>query len=205
MPEATVGEILLNTLRSSQPPHTENTYDEVLREISARVAAQGSVGKADIAAIVVWKRSNASSPWSRKLMEMPDAEVRNVTAKAYSLANDESMSIPAAGGQARQELRRIPGLGGKGAIASAVLLAASPSRMAVWDRRASTSLAAIGMVPKSGRDHYKRYLEIAVKLTDSMQDACGSSRTVIPREVDLALFHAAKNPAILDQLRRAAG
>ncbi|WP_281872859.1 hypothetical protein [Brachybacterium paraconglomeratum] len=87
MPDATIGKILLETLRTSQPPHTETAYDEVLREVSSRIANQGSIGKADIGALVVWKRSTATAPWSKKLMNMRDSEVRAVTAGAYELAN----------------------------------------------------------------------------------------------------------------------
>lgn len=203
MPEATIGKILLETLQTSQPPHTETAYDEVLREVSSRVANQGSIGKADIGALVVWKRSTATAPWSKKLMNMPDSEVRAVTAGAYEIANDPSKSIPEAGGEARQLLRRVPGLGGGGAIASAVLLAMSPTRMAVWDRWANKSLKAIGRKPKGLRHRYKNYLEIVVDLVDAMQEST-DSHTVIPREVDLALFHAGQNAEVLDQLRRAA-
>lgn len=203
MREATIGEILLETLQTSQPPHTETAYDEVLREVSARVADQGSIGKADIGALVVWKRSNATSPWSRNLMNTPESEVRAVTGRAYTLVNDPSKSIPEAGDGARQLLREIPGLGGGGAIASAVLLAMSPTRMAVWDRRVNKSLKAIDMKPKGRRHHYNSYLEIVVDLVDAMQEAADDGHTVIPREVDLALFHAATQPRVLDQLRRA--
>lgn len=108
MPEASIGEILLDTLQTSQPPHTETTYDEVLREVSARVADQGSIGKTDIGALVAWKRSTATAPWSKKLMNTPDSEVRAVTAGAYALANDLAKSIPEAGGEARRLLRSTP-------------------------------------------------------------------------------------------------
>lgn len=203
MPGATIGEILLETLQTSQPPHTGTAYDEVLREVSARAADQGSIGKADIGALVVWKRSNATSPWSKNLMNTPDAEVRAVTGRAYSLVNDGTRSIPEAGGEARQLLRHVQGLDGGGAIASAVLLAMSPTRMAVWDRRVNKSLKAIDRKPKGRRHHYRSYLEIIVELVGMMQEATDDSHTVTPREVDLALFHAAGKAEVLDQLRRA--
>ena len=204
MRETSIGEILLDTLQTSQPLHTETAYDEVLREVSSRVGDHGSIGKADIGALVVWKRSTATASWSKKLMNMPDSEVRAVTAKAFALANDQSRSIPEAGGEARQLLRKVPGLGSGGAIASAVLLAMSPTRMAVWDRRVNNSLKALGRKPKGHRHHYKNYLEIVVDLADEMQEATDGSHTVIPREVDLALFHASGQPEILNRLRQAA-
>lgn len=204
MPEASIGKILLETLQASQHPHTETTYDEVLREISSRIADQGSIGKADIGALVVWKRSTATAPWSRNLMNTPDSEIRQVTARTYALANDLSKSIPEAGGEAHQLLRCIPGLGGGGAIASAVLLAMSPTRMAVWDRRVNQSLKAIDMSPTGLRHRYRNYLETVVELADAMQLAASDNRAVIPREVDLALYHAAGKPEVLDRLRQTA-
>lgn len=203
MPEASIGEILLDTLQTSQTQHTETAYDEVLREVSSRVADQRSIGKADIGALVVWKRSTATAPWSKNLMNTPDSKVRAVTAKAYTLVNDTSKSIPDAGDEARQLLRGVQGLGSGGAIASAVLLAMGPTRMAVWDRRVGKSLKAIGRKPKGRRHHYKNYLEIVLDLVKAMQEATDDGHTVIPREVDLALYHAAGKPEVLDRLRRA--
>lgn len=137
-------------------------------------------------------------------MNMPEAKVRDVTARAYALANDSSKFIPEAGDEARQELRSIPGLGGGGAIASAVLLAMSPSRMAVWDLRVNKSLRALGREPKGHRHRYRNYLEVVVDLADAMQGATEDDHAVIPREVDLALYHAAGQQDVLDQLRSTA-
>lgn len=53
-------------------------------------------------------------------------------------------------------------------MASAVLLAMSPTRMAVWDRRVSTALKAIDRSPKSGPGHYARYLEVVLDLAESI-------------------------------------
>lgn len=50
MREPTVGEILRETVQASGSPDAENVYDEVLREVSARIDDQGSIGKADIGA-----------------------------------------------------------------------------------------------------------------------------------------------------------
>lgn len=60
-------------------------YDEVLHEISERASQCGSIGKADIGAIVFWKRLRADTPWVRKLMVIADHDVRQVTAKAATL------------------------------------------------------------------------------------------------------------------------
>lgn len=39
-------------------PETGSSYDEVMLEIQDRAAAAGSVGKADIGALLLWKRLN---------------------------------------------------------------------------------------------------------------------------------------------------
>lgn len=75
--------------------------------------------------------------------------------------------------------------------------------MAVWDRWANESLKAIKRTPEGPRHHYKNYLEIVVDLVDAMQKSTDSHK-VIPREVDLALFHAGQKAEVLEQLRRAA-
>lgn len=205
MREATVVEILREIMPTSERPGDETVYDEALREVSARVDDHGSMGKADIGALVVWKRISAQTRWAKQLMETPDKDVRTATARAYVLANDLSASVPDAGGAARSALFDVPGLGGTGAMASAVLLAMSPTRMAVWDRRVSTTLEAIGRRPKAGPGHYARYLEVAVDLAGALQEADDHQASVTPRQVDLVLYQAAGKPEVLKRLRHAAG
>ncbi|MCT1908320.1 hypothetical protein [Brachybacterium paraconglomeratum] len=201
MSQRTVGEILLATLSESQPPHELNPYDEVLREVSARAADSRSIGKADIGAVVVWKRSTATSPWSKKLMTMPDAEVRTVTGTAWSIVNDDSRQIPEAGAEALRMLASLPGLGGTGAIASAALLAMAPTRMAIWDRRVHTALSAMERSPGRRKGWYAKYLTTVLQLADEMQAARSGMDRVLPREVDLALYWAADRKDILKELK----
>jgi hypothetical protein len=56
-------------------------YDEVLVEVTARISTTGSIGKSDIGALLMWKRLRADTPWARRLMSTPEAEVRTVTAR----------------------------------------------------------------------------------------------------------------------------
>lgn len=203
-PQSSVGEILVDILHTSQPSHAESFYDEVLREVSARVADQGSIGKTDIGALVVWKRISARTKWAKQLMNMPEADVRAATERVFAHANDESVRIPVAAGAARSALFGVPGMGGTGAFASTVLLAMSPTRMAVWDKRVATTLTAMDRKPKSGRGHYARYLEVVIDLAEAMQEATDRSNKVLPREVDLALYHAAGTPEVLELLRQRA-
>lgn len=114
-----------------------------------------------------------------------DTEVRAVTGKAWALANDESLPGPDAGLAAFRELRKLPGLGGTGALASAVLVACAPDRMAVWDRRVSSTLQAMGRRPEFGTGFYGRYLE---ELDRLIQDELGGEdqRSWTRRDVELA-------------------
>lgn len=204
MTNAAVGALLREVWKSAQDDSDARVYDEVLEEIVQRASYEQSLGKADIGALVVWKRLNASTRWSRRLMLTPDVDVREATSRAWQLANDPTLAIPEAGGQARAALWSTPGMGGTGAIASAVLLALSPQRMAVWDSRAQSALSVIGRSPERGEGRYRRYLEIVLDLAEAMTDPNSPGKNILPRDVNLALFHAGGDQRLLDQLRQAA-
>ncbi|MFB6854833.1 hypothetical protein ACFCWV_20385 [Streptomyces sp. NPDC056341] len=53
---------------SDVSPH----YDEVFWEIAQRTERADSLGKSDIAALVVWKRLTAQTPWASQLMSLPE-------------------------------------------------------------------------------------------------------------------------------------
>lgn len=133
MAQETAGELLREVWKSLHQGPATRTYDEALDEVIGRASEQRSLGKADIGALVTWKRVNSSSRWVNNLMLTPDHVVRSTTGRAWDLANDESREIPDAGGTAREALFDLPGMSAnsQGAIASAVLLALSPSRLAV--------------------------------------------------------------------------
>lgn len=191
---------LVDIWRSFEATVDTDIYDEVLLEVSDRARLHRSIGKADIGALVVWKRLNASTRWARTLMSTPEAEVREATSVAWELANDLDVPIPQAGGAARRHLSSVPGLGGTGAIASAVLVALSPHRMAVWDKRVSAALRAIGRSPAPGNGRYERYLETVITLADELRVVGDLSRTPTPREIDLVLFRAGGDSALIERL-----
>src|SRR5205823_5328096 len=88
-----------------------STYDDVLREVSDRIAASGSIGKLDIGALVVWKRLRADTPWASALMAKSERDVRSVTAVAVSAVRDHELSTAEAAGQGRDALLKLPGFG----------------------------------------------------------------------------------------------
>ncbi|WMY78054.1 hypothetical protein [Citricoccus sp. I39-566] len=157
-------------------------YDEVLSEVSSRAEASSSLGKVDIGALVAWKRLQANTRWMAKLMRTPEAEVRAITARAREAALDDSVAVASAADTARRILKDLPGCGGRGqAVPSAILTAAAPQRMAVYDRRARKGLSTLfdGRIPRSYT--YSAYMETV----DDIRQQVGQSWT--NRDVDLAL------------------
>ena len=127
----------LTEARETISPH----YDDVFREVQLRINAAGSAGKADIAMLSFWKRLRTDTPWVTMLLQLPDAEVREVTGRAVTAARRGDASKAA--GDAREILRGLPGFGRGTALASALLTAAAPDRLAVYDRRARRGLQKV--------------------------------------------------------------
>lgn len=182
---------LLETWASVASTPAAVTYDEVLREVAARADRAHCLSKADLGALVVWKRLRADTRWAKSLMETPDSRVREVTHDAWASANDESLSIPRAGRAAQEKLWELPGCGGSGAVASAILVALSPERMAVWDRRVCNALRAYGREPTAGNGRYQRYLETVDELAADVTKRSDASHVFTPRDIDLSLYHLA--------------
>ncbi|WP_237563334.1 hypothetical protein [Arthrobacter sp. H-02-3] len=176
------------TLRGSHAAYmsgTSPTYDEVLTEVADRIRATASIGKADIGALLFWKRLRADTPWVRELMVKPETEVREITEKAVSAVTDMSLPVPKAASAGRAALSPLPGFKTGDALASALLLAAAPERMAVYDERAQTGLEALGLSLSPARGRYGRYME----LVEEMRSTAGRyGHTWSARDVDTALF-----------------
>ena len=162
-----------------------NAYDEVLHEVAERVSTTGSIGKSDIGALLLWKRLRADTPWALALMSIPDAEVRAVTTRAVIAVSDNDVTTPAAARAGRRALGRLPGFTVGDALASALLVAAAPRRLAVYDRRAQQGLEILGYTLTAARGRYSRYME----LVEEMLDMARRERPAwLARDVDLALY-----------------
>ncbi|WP_328649095.1 hypothetical protein OHS58_17980 [Amycolatopsis sp. NBC_00348] len=122
--------------RTAYEQQVASAYDEVLVEVAVRARAAGSIGKSDIGALLLWKRLRADTPWASRLMSVPDLEVRATTARVVDAVRDPHSSTPAAAREGRRLLASLPGFTTGDALASAVLVAAAPRRMAVpaWPR-----------------------------------------------------------------------
>lgn len=175
-------------LRGAHAEYTSNvapTYDEVLHEVTERVRASGSIGKSDIGALLFWKRLRANTPWVSDLMIIPEVEVRAVTEKAASAANDPSLSVPQAAAVGRAALSPLPGFKTGDALASALLLAAAPERMAVYDRRARAGLRALQLALSNSSGRYRRYMELVEQLRTTAEL---NGHNWSARDVDVALY-----------------
>jgi hypothetical protein len=176
------------TLRESHAAYMAGTspaYDELLADVATRIRATASIGKADIGALLFWKRLRANTPWVSGLMTMREVEVRAVTEKAVSAVNDESLPVPQAASDGRRSLAELPGFKKGDALASALLLAAAPERMAVYDRRARAGLETMGLRLSAKPGRYRRYMELVEALRST---ANRHGHTWTARDVDVALY-----------------
>ncbi len=176
---------LLIAAHDSYRAATSPNYDEVLWEVSQRAEASGSLGKADIGALVVWKRLSARTRWASALMARPDTEVRAATSKAWEAVRDTSRPRALAARAGRTALASLPGFRKGDALASAVLTAAAPLRMAVYDSRAQRALETLGLTLTDESGRYGRYMGLIDELLTRRQP---SEDEWTARDVDIALF-----------------
>ena len=160
-------------------------YDEVLLEVAARAASSGSLGKADLGALTAWKRLRADTPWMSRLMSMKDADVRGATARAVEQARNERLAVHEAGSAARSVLSELPGFRHGDALASAVCVAAAPSRMAIYDRRAHRGLRLVDLELDDRPGRYGRFLRLVEQCREEL---ALQGYVWTAREVDLALY-----------------
>jgi hypothetical protein len=160
-------------------------YDEVLDQVAQRAQSDGSIGKADIGALLLWKRLRADTRWASALITTADAEVRRATAAAMTAVLDTSVSPSEADRAGRGALAGLPGFTRGDALASAVLTAVAPHRMAVYDRRAHTSLRSLGIPLTHAPGRYSRYI---AALDHLLSQAPSPAHAWAPRDLDIALY-----------------
>lgn len=160
-------------------------YDETLHDVIANVAAVGSLGKSDLGALLLWKRIRVGA-WAKKLLGMADTDVREITRKAVVAARDPEANVADAARLARRALIELPGAGIGDAFASAVILAAAPERMAIYDYHAHLGLWRLGLRLDEKPGLYGRYMELVEQCRAELREHGYGEWTA--REVDLALF-----------------
>ncbi|MFC7266168.1 hypothetical protein [Streptomyces lutosisoli] len=166
-------------------------YDDVFHDVAQRTEHAGSLGKTDIAALTVWKRLSAQTRWVTELMSLPDTHVRAVTERAVTAVRDTALTRGEAARTGRGIIWELPGFRTGDALASAILTAAAPQRMAVYDRRVQHALDTLGLTltPTPGR--YGRYLQL---LDDLLQHRGAHADGWTARDIDTALYWTGANP-----------
>ncbi|WP_329392635.1 hypothetical protein OHA45_37115 [Streptomyces lydicus] len=175
-------------LASAHQAYTDTVspyYDETLQHVTQRACDSGDIGKADIGALLMWKRLRADTPWAADLMALADADVRRATAAATTAARDTTLSRSAAAQAGRAALASLPGFRTGDALASAVLTAAAPDRMAVYDRRAHSALHTLDITLSHAPGRYSRYIETIDQL---LATAPAPIRNWSARDMDTALY-----------------
>ncbi|MYV74564.1 hypothetical protein GT352_11540 [Streptomyces sp. SID1046] len=157
----------------------------MLWDVSQRAEVSGSLGKSDIGALLVWKRLSARTPWASALMALPDTQVRAATSKAWDSVRETSLPRGLAAQAGRAALVSLPGFRKGDALASAVLTAAAPHRMAVYDSRAQRALESLGIALTDDSGRYGRYMDILDEILARRQP---SEQGWTARDVDIALF-----------------
>ncbi|MGW9436141.1 hypothetical protein [Streptomyces sp. NPDC055607] len=176
------------TYLASVSPH----YDEVFWDVAQRVERAGSLGKTDIAALVVWKRLSAQTRWVTALMSLPDSQVRAVTEQAVASVQNLSLSRGEAARAGRGAISELPGFAKGDALASAILTSAAPTRMAVYDRHVQRAINSLGLTLTDHPGRYGRYMDLLdTLLTQSGERADGWTA----RDIDTALYWTGKNSA----------
>ncbi|WP_253191303.1 hypothetical protein [Streptomyces sp. M1013] len=125
-------------------------YDEVLDQVAQRAHSEGSIGKADIGALLLFKRLRADTRWASALMATADADVRRATAAAMTAVLDASVSPSEAARAGRGALAGLPGYTRGDALASIVLTAAAPHRTASASPQGSSSMKGWAADIRSG-------------------------------------------------------
>ncbi|MET9983996.1 hypothetical protein [Streptomyces rochei] len=141
---------------------------------------------------MLWKRLRADTRWAGALMATADRDVRRVTAVAAVAVRDTSLPRGEAARAGRAALAELPGFTTGDALASAVLTAAAPHRMAVYDRRAHTALRALGIALTDRPGRCSRYITTIDHL---LAHAPTPARTWTPRDMDTALYSLPPQPA----------
>jgi hypothetical protein len=170
-------------------------YDDVLRKVSARIVAKGSVGKGEIATLAFWKRIRTES-WAEDFLCLPETRVRAVTRPVVVAARQPDLITAAS--RARELLRDLPGFRRGSAMASAVLTAIRPSDLAVYDRNANKGLRHIELdLAVNEPNHYAEYMRRIQQCRTEARELRDHQWT--GHDVDLALYVLGRMPSLTDR------
>jgi hypothetical protein len=175
----------LAAARQKYRAEVRDEYDETLHDVIGRVAAVGSLGKSDLGALLLWKRIRVGA-WAKELLCMADTDVREITREAVVAARDPEATVADAARLARRALSKLPGARKGDAFPSAMILAAAPERMAIYDYRAHLGLWRLGLCLCEKPGLYGRYMQLVEQCRAELREHGYGEWTA--REVELALF-----------------
>ncbi len=142
--------------RAGYPAGVSPHYNEVFHDIAQRTEHTGSLGTTDIAALAIWKRLSTQTRRATELMPLPDTHIRAVTERVVTAVRDHTVPRSEAARTGRGITWEQPGLRTGDTLASALLTATTPHRMAVHNRHAQHTLDT--PTPTPGR--HGRYLHL---------------------------------------------
>jgi hypothetical protein len=152
-------------------------YNEVLHQVTHRALTEGSLGKADSGRYCC---GNACAPTPAG----PAHSRRRAEGDQGRHARRARPSHAARDGRAA--LSELPGFTSSDALAFAVLTAAAPDRMAVYDRRAHAALHSLGITLTHSRGRYSRYIAFIDRLLAHTPEP---ARAWTARDMDTALYY----------------
>ncbi|MFF9337718.1 hypothetical protein ACF1AI_35765, partial [Streptomyces albogriseolus] len=129
--------------------------------------------------------------WVTALMSLPDTHVRAVTERAVTAVRNTTVSPSEAARTGRGIIAELPGFHSGDALASAVLTAAAPTRMAVYDRRVQHALDTLGLTLTPAPGRYGRYLQL---LNDLLHHSGTRADGWTARDIDTALYWTGATP-----------
>ena len=172
--------------------HLSPHYDDVLREVSDRIEATGSVGKSDIATLAFWKRIRTDR-WAESFLSLSEERVREVTTPVVEAAREPDVITAAS--KSRELLWGPPGFQTGSPMSSAVLTAIRPDGFAVYDSNANEGLKRVELdLADDEPDHYAAYMSRIERCRAEARAVRGHDWS--EHQVDLALYVLGKMPSI---------
>ncbi|MGJ3558078.1 hypothetical protein ACR6C2_00585 [Streptomyces sp. INA 01156] len=179
----------LITARTAYTQAVSAHYDELLHHVAHRAQAEGSLGKADIGALLLWKRLRADTPWQASSWpsRMPTCgEQRQLPWPPCAIPPSAAAQQPGLAGppwpNSRLHLRRRPGLRRSDRSRTRPhgrLRPPRPHRTALSRRHAHP-------FPRPVQPLHRRYRPPPGQCPDP-------ARSWTPREMDTALYHLPLN------------
>ena len=173
-------------MRSDEIPRggASPEYDETLHDVIGRVATAGCLSKTDLGALFFWNYPDRRM--DREVAVHVGRRGPQDHRSSRHRCPRSAADVPQAARRARQALLDLPGAATGDPFASAVILAAAPDRIAIYDYRAHRGLWLVGLCLTDGSGLDYRYMKLVEQCRAEMLAHGHGYWTA--REVDLALY-----------------